>query len=358
MTGRQAMALFTPVMAVILALAVTANILMNQYSGVMDNFFGQGAVHTSGGGSADQYFTDLLNAENYSSKEASKAFAEAANRAIVGDGVVLLKNENDALPLASGTKITLLGADLGLTEALNAAGLDVLDSTTPKASSGLTESGWTGSYSGHTDAAIITIYRSYGEGNDAKTVAADGVRTELSLSQAELELLDNACANFDRVIVLLASANVMESAFLTAGSSYHDRFFEPDRARDYSRLTGALWLSSNIGANGPDAAADLLTGTLNPSGRLVDTFISSFTYSPALVNYGDFTYTNGDLGLNGYLCNPTTPAQGTTKTTFVEYEEGIYLGYRYYETAAYEAQNGNYPGFQYDDAVVYPSATA
>lgn len=146
MTGRQAMALFTPVMAVILALAVTANILMNQYSGVMDNFFGQGAVHTSGGGSADQYYTDLLNAEDYSSKEASKAFAEAANRAIVGDGVVLLKNENNTLPLASGTKITLLGADLGLTEALNAAGLDVLDSTTPKASSGLTESGWTGSY--------------------------------------------------------------------------------------------------------------------------------------------------------------------------------------------------------------------
>ena len=289
MSGRQAVALFTPVMAVILALAVTANLLMNQYSGVMDNFFGQGEVHTSGGGSADQYYTDLLNSEDYSSKEASKAFAEAANRAIVGEGAVLLKNEGSALPLASGAKITLLGADFGLTDALTAAGLDVQDSTTPKSTSGLTESGWTGNYTGHTDAALVTIYRSYGEGNDAKTLAADGVRTELSLSQAELELLDNACASFDKVIVLMASANVMESSFLTAGADYHDRFFEPDRARDYSHITGALWLSSNIGANGPDAVADLLTGTLNPSGRTVDTFISSFANSPVMANYGDFT---------------------------------------------------------------------
>lgn len=354
MSGRQAVAVFTPIMAVILAVAVAANVLMNQYSGVMDNFFGQGEVHTSGGGSADQYYTDLLNSGDYSSKEASKAFAEAANRAIVGEGAVLLKNEGSALPLASGAKITLLGADFGLTDALTAAGLDVLDSTTPKSTSGLTESGWTGSYTGHTDAALVTIYRSYGEGNDAKTLAADGVRTELSLSQAELELLDNACASFDKVIVLMASANVMESSFLTAGADYHDRFFEPDRARDYSHITGALWLSSNIGANGPDAVADLLTGTLNPSGRTVDTFISSFANSPVMANYGDFTYTNGDLGGSGYLCNPTTPAQGTTKTTFVEYEEGIYTGYRYYETAAYEAQNGNYLGFVYDDVVVYP----
>ena len=354
MTSGQAVAVFTPVIAVILALAVAANLLMNQYSGVMDNFFGQGEVHTSGGGSADQYYTNLLNPGDYSTKEASKAFAETANRAIVGDGVVLLKNEGSALPLSSEAKITLLGADFGLTDALTAAGLDVLDSTTAKAASGLTESGWTGNYTGHTDAAIVTIYRAYGEGNDAKTLAADGVRTELSLSQAELELLDNACASFDKVIVLLASANVMESSFLTAGADYHDRFFEPDRARDYSKITGALWLSSNIGANGPEAVADLLTGVLNPSGRTVDTFISSFAYSPTLANYGDFTYTNGDLGGSGYLCNPTTPAQGTTKITFVEYEEGIYTGYRYYETAAYEAQNGNYPGFVYDDVVVYP----
>ena len=242
MSSRKAAAVFAPVMAVLLCLSIAANLLMNQYSGVMDNFFGQGAVTTTGGGSADAYYTDLLSSEHYATKEASKAFAEAANRAIVGDGVTLLKNEGSALPLSAGAKITLLGADLGLTDALTGAGLDVLDSTIAKASAGLMESGWDSGrqYADYADAAVVTIYRSYGEGNDAKLVAADGVRTDLSLSQAELELLDNACGQFDRVIVLLASANVMECSFLTAGAGYQDRFYESDRVRDYSNIKGAL----------------------------------------------------------------------------------------------------------------------
>ena len=351
MTAGRAVAVYTPIMAVLLALAVCANILMPMYSGVMDNFFGQGAVSTTGG-SGVNYYEDLLNAEYYDTREASKAFAQAANRAIAGEGFVLLKNEQNTLPLAAGAKVTLLGANIGIADELTAAGLVVTDNSTTLSSSGLTDAGWAGGGSG--DAAIVTIYRSYGEGNDAKTLAADGVRTELSLSQAELTLLDLACASFDRVIVLMASANVMESGFLTAGANYRDRFFDPDTVRDYSHITGALWISSNYGANGAAALADVLTGVVNPSGRLVDTFISDFRYSPVDYNYGDYTYTNGDLGTAGYQCNPTTAASGYTKTTFVEYEEGIYTGYRYYETAAYEASQGNYAGFDYDRVVVYP----
>ncbi len=352
MTNGRAVAVYAPVMAVLLALAVVANILMPMYSGVMDNFFGQGAVSTTGGGGANDYYAGLLNAEYYDTKEASKAFAQAANRAIAGEGFVLLKNEQNTLPLAAGSQVTLLGANIGIADELTAAGLVVTDHSTTLSSSGLTEAGWTGGGSG--DAAIVTIFRSYGEGNDAKTLAADGVRTELSLSQAELTLLDLACASFDKVIVLMASANVMESGFLTAGANYQDRFFDPGTVRDYSHITGALWLSSNYGASGAAALADVLTGVLNPSGRLVDTFISDFRYSPATVNYGDYTYTNGDLGTAGYQCNPYSAVTGYTKTTFVEYEEGIYSGYRYYETAAYEASQGNYAGFDYDRVVVYP----
>lgn len=350
-TFKKSVAVCAPVMSVSMALCIAANVLMNQYAGVMNNFFGQGEVKSTGGDVSAEYYDGLLNADDYSTKEASKAFAEKANEQIVGEGVTLLKNENGSLPLAAGTKLVLLGADMNLTDALTNAGYTVENRTVAQVASGLTDNGWTDNVAS-ADAAIVAIYRSYGEGNDAKTTAADGSRTELSLSQAELELLDNACANYSNVVVLLATSNVMETGWLTKGADYVDPNFGTEH--DYSNIKGALWISSRIGDNGAAAVADILSGELNPSGRLVDTFISDFKYDPTMPNYGDFTYTNGDLGKNGYLGNPTTAAEGYTKTTFVEYEEGIYTGYRYYETAAYEAAQGNYAGFDYNEVVTYP----
>lgn len=356
MTTKKATLIFAPVIAVVLVLVTTATTLMNYYSGVMDNFFGQGKIKSSGTDVSSEYYDGLLDEVNYSTKEASKKFAENANRTIVEEGIALLKNEGNTLPLSGNANITLLGANMNLAEGLTAAGFNVLDSTTEATASGLIETGFKGksSYSSNSDAAIVTIYRSYGEGNDAKTVAADGVRTELSLSEAELELLDNACKSFDKVIVLMATSNVMECSYLTAGKNYVDPYFNTDKTYDFSHIKGAFWISSRIGGNGAEALAEILNGSVNPSGHLVDTYVKDLTKDPTYVNYGDFTYTNGDLGQSGYRCNPTTPAEGYTKTSFVDYEEGIYSGYRYYETAAYEASAGNYEGFDYEDTVVYP----
>lgn len=350
-TLKKAAAICTPIMCVSLALCITATVLMNQYAGIMNNFFGQGAVKSTGGDVTAEYYDGLLDPANCSSVEASKAYAEQVNEQIVGEGITLLKNEGDVLPLAAGSSLVLLGANMDLAQALTDSGFTVTDQTVDPVASGLTNNGWTGSAT-PADVAIVTIYRQYGEGSDAKTTAADGARTELSLSQAELDLLDAACANYQNVIVLLASSNVMETAWLTRGASYQDPNFGTQH--DYSRLTGALWISTRIGENGAAAVADVLSGVLNPSGRMVDTYISDFDYDPTMVNNGDFTYTNGDLGSNGYQCNPTVAADGYTKTSFVEYEEGIYTGYRYYETAAYEALQGNYTGFDYDEVVTYP----
>lgn len=349
-TFKKSLAVCSPIMCVSMALCVAANVLMNQYSGVMDNFFGQGEVKSTGGDVTAEYYDGLLESTDYSTKEASKAYAEKVNEEIVGEGVTLLKNENASLPLSSGSKVVLLGVNMNLADALTENGFAVTDHTVDQVSTGLTENGWTGADAA--DAAIVTIYRSYGESNDAKTTAADGARTELSLSQAELDLLDEACANYSNVIVLLATSNVMETSWLTKGADYVDPNFGTEH--DYSNIKGALWISSRIGDNGPAAVADILSGELNPSGRLTDTYISDFQYDPTFVNYGDFTYTNGDVGSSGYKSNPTTAAEGYTKTTFVEYEEGIYVGYRYYETAAYEAAQGNYDGFDYNEVVTYP----
>lgn len=354
MTFRKAVYITSPIMAGTLIICILATVLMNQFSGVMDNFFGSAEAKSSAGDSVN-YYDGMMDTE-YTTVEGSKEFAEAANREIVSEGITLLKNKDNVLPMASDSSVTLLGADFGITEALTSAGMNVLDKTVTAVSTGLNESGWSDSeeYASYSDAAIVTIYRFYGESNDAKTTAADGVRTELSLSEAELELLDNACKNFDTVIVLLASSNVMEVSYLEAEEHYTDPYYNTDKPYDFSNIKGALWLTQQVGENGGEAVAAVLTGEVNPSGHLTDTWISNFKYDPTLVNTGDFIYTNGDLGSKGYKCNPTTAVQGSTTTTFVEYEEGIYSGYRYYETAYYEAENGNYDGFDYDSVVVYP----
>lgn len=89
--------------------------------------------------------------------------------------------------------------------------------------------------------------------------------------------------------------------------------------------------------------AKVLNGTVNPSGRTVDTYVSDLTKDPTYVNFDDTFYNNIDGSIGGYESG-----------RFNEYEEGIYVGYRYYETAAAEAMDGNYDGFNYDEAVVYP----
>ena len=84
--------------------------------------------------------------------------------------------------------------------------------------------------------------------------------------------------------------------------------------------------------------SEVLVGDINPSGRTVDVWVADHTADPSYVNVMNGTYGNSDLISKNYY----------------EYEEGIYMGYRYYETAAAEAAAGNYAGFDYDEQVVYP----
>ena len=124
------------------------------------------------------------------------------------------------------------------------------------------------------------------------------------------------------------------------GGKYKDPYTNTEY--DFSKVDGAIWAGC-CGSQGGVALANILKGTVNPSGHLVDTYVRDLRNDPTYNNFGSYLYNNSDE-LNSYQ----------DETFFVEYEEGIYVGYRYYETAAYEAKQGNYAGFDYSRQVVFP----
>ncbi len=202
-----------------------------------------------------------------------------------------------------------------------------------------------GTYPEYSDAAIVTFTRNSGEGRDqARYIEGDNGRTGLSLSSDELNMLQYVCNKFDKVVVIINSANAMELGFIKDGANYHDKY--TGRDYDFGNVKAAIWVGG-VGSTGCLAVADILQGEINPSGHLVDTYARDLTRDPTFQNFGSFEYTNLDFSSGDYYSEMSTKY-------FVEYEEGIYVGYRYYETAAKEAADGNYDGFKYDDAIVYP----
>ncbi len=177
------------------------------------------------------------------------------------------------------------------------------------------------SYADYADAAIVVLSRSGGEGQDLPTSMREfhenDDRHYLELTEEELALLDEVRAGgFQKVIVLLNTLNTFECRFLKS-----------------SGIDAALWIGGT-GQHGMEAVAKMLTGALSPEGRLPDTYAKDLLSAPAMENYGD----------NRFVDNGKT-----TTAAYVAYAEGIYVGYRYYETRAlYEGEEW------YRDSVVYP----
>lgn len=188
------------------------------------------------------------------------------------------------------------------------------------------------------DTAVVVIGRAGGEGADFPTnmdeVTYKDNSTEyrdfptgthyLELNQTEKDMLDLVCNNFEDVVLIYNAANSFEMGFL----------------EEYAQIKGVLWCQG-AGQNGFEALGKILNGEVNPSGKTTDTFVTDLTSSPTFYNFGDFKYTNMDEFITNY--------NGKTKIpSFVNYVEGIYVGYRFYETAAEEKL------IDYDKAVIYP----
>ena len=374
-------------MAAIMIIGVVANSLMNYYSGAMDSVFGSGKTVTktkSGVENLDgQSYYDFTTSNTTESKE----LAAQVNNEIVGEGTVLLKNEDNALPLKKNAKVTFLGVNtlhfvtgpaddpyskegsISLKDSFEKAGYKVNPTTIEyydnysKANSSYTfdelmeldvnryPESVSKSFADYNDAAIVILRRATGEGTDPSKDMGVGEnnRTKLSPSEKELNLLEYACQNFEKVIVVVMSPNTMELGFTTDGANYKDPYTK--KTYDFSNIKAAFW-SGGLGLTGGQTLAELMNGEINPSGRLIDTYPRDLTADPTFQNVGLYEYTN-TTSLEG-VGDPEQFYCPTGQAFTVEYEEGIYVGYRYYETAAYEAAAGNYAGFNYNRAVLYP----
>ena len=331
---------------------------------------------------------------DFESKEKALENANETTQRICEEGMVLLKNEGNALPLANGAKVSIFGKNSvnlvyggsgsaaptqtvplkTIYDSLSDAGFEcnpTLKSfysdkdrsgsgrsanpkmehgdTIPLLKTGETEISKYGSdvidsYANYKDAALVVFSRIAGENWDLPRVSADGVegRHYLELDTNERALLEHVCAqDFGHVIVLFNGSNNIDMAFLKIAS---------DPAYN-AKIDGAMLIGSP-GATGIMALGRILNGTVNPSGHLTDTIYTHYDQDPTWQNFGDNSTKESDSPYGDAFI-----VDGELKPYFsVAYEEGIYLGYRYYETryAEMEKVSAGSGEAWYNQHVLYP----
>ena len=195
------------------------------------------------------------------------------------------------------------------------------------------------------DTAVVVIGRVGGEGadlpqdmkakdityhdNDKANPDFKQGQSFLELSKPESDMIAKVTSSFDKVVLVYNGANTFNLNFVG----------------QYPQIKSVLWCPPP-GQAGFTALGEVLKGKVNPSGKTSDTFVRDLTKTPTYNNFGSFTYTNMDdhkATFTGF-----TGKTETSTPTFVDYNEGIYVGYRFWETAAKEGL------INYDQMVQYP----
>ncbi len=392
---------FSIVTCIVLALVIAVSIVATQVSLISNTFntvFGEERrVLVSGDPSQAQYYTPD---EGIESKADALAYANAVNEELCEEGFVLLKND-DSLPLARGAKVSVFGMNsvdmvyggsgssardsadsIDLYKSLENADIDynpdLKSFYEEKQSSGLGRGvspamgdrvvgfatgeislseydGGIAAYTGdYTDAALVVISRIGGEGYDLPRTmlntdgsvidgAAAGAHY-LELDENEKALLAAVCAEdsgFDNVILIVNCATSMELGFMD------------DEAYN-GKIRGAVWVGTT-GGTGMNALGKILVGDVNPSGRLVDTYAADFSQAPSWQNFGFHLTDGADYDAATFANRNAYTLNGTAQDAhYVEYEEGIYIGYRYYETMGYTRSVEDGDMRWYEENVVFP----
>lgn len=355
--------------------AIDFKLSAGELGGLMDTLFGsQRPIYSD-------EVTSVYPAQKATNKAEAFANAQEVNLKLAEEGFVLLKNENAALPMNKGARISVFsknsvnlsygGSGSGgfdtsnnknLYESLNDAGFvtnptlknfyessqsgpvrtanssDLDNGDNQKIATAETpQSKYTdavkNSYADYSDAALVVITRIGGEGFDLPRYQGDSEGAVspdshyLELDQNEIDLLTAVTdGTFKRVVVVFNTPSSFEATFLK-DSAY---------AAFADKIDAAVWIGFT-GSNGITALGEILNGDVNPSGRLVDTWAADFTKNPSFVNFG-----------TGCLPDTTDKYDGGMYYS-VDYEEGIYVGYRYYETRG-ETDGEDW----YNANVVYP----
>ena len=348
--------------AVLLALVVTVNMICwGPMSSLISLATGNGTITEETSGEAGSLCTEIAE-----------------------EGIVLLKNEGSTLPMAGGN-LNVFGwastnpcyggtgsgslsdayETVSLLQGLEHAGFslntELSDFYTAYRADrpvvGMWEQDWTlpeptaDSYSAQlidnakafSDTALVVITRVGGEGADLPTDLSQVTYHNnsedyedfgpgehfLQLSRTERDMVDLVCANFDKVVVVYNGANAMELGFVN----------------EYEQIKSVLWCPGT-GQSGFEGLGEILSGQVNPSGKTSDTFVMDLTSTPTAKNFGSFVYDN----MEEFKVTQTgfTGKEEVTWPSFVNYVEGIYVGYRFYETAAAEGL------IDYDNTVLYP----
>lgn len=347
---------FNAVLGIVLALGVTVNLIL------VGPMYSMVTLATGGG---------KVSEENV-------ATATELCEDIADEGIVLLDNAG-TLPLAKNSKLNIFGwastnpcyggtgsgalsdayPTVSLLEGLTNAGFELntelsdfytayradrpqvgmfaQDWTLPEPEAAQYSDDLINNAKAFSDTAMIVITRVGGEGadlpTDVSTVTYDAGHSYndfepgehyLQLSKTEEDMVDLVCKNFDNVIVVYNGANAMELGWV----------------KDYSQIKSVIWCAGT-GQSGFNALGSVLCGDVNPSGRTIDTFVYDLTATPTWNNFGNMLYDNMNEFEADSFGTKVTPA-------FVNYVENIYVGYKFYETAAAEGL------IDYDKTVVYP----
>ena len=334
-------------------------------------------------------------AENVNVSDETMASGRAIADQIASEGIVLLKNDDKALPLSAGTKLNLFGWSsirplyggtgsgdsdtsnaVSLIDGLKHAGFEVNeelvkfyenfrterpvgtirlreigskrgDFTVPEPTIAEYESANIfENAAAYSDTAVVVVSRTGGEGFDipqsitgpdeynaqygglaqfydftTQAEDRDAGKSYLELSNREIAMVDRVCKEFKNVIVVVNSSNAMELGWLD----------------QYDSIKAAV-LCGAPGELGFDSLGKILNGEVNPSGHLADTYVYDLLATPTVNNFGGFAYDN----------YAEVTGSEDNRAMFVNYCEGIYVGYKFYETAAAEGL------IDYDKVVQYP----
>lgn len=354
--------------AVIAIIMIPLTVVLSMFDNTVAAFVGGSFWELKNEDASAQYFTS-----DFESAEEMTEYGIEICKQVEAEGAALLLNENQALPLAAGSKVSCFsGSSVNLVyggtgsgnidastadtlkSALEGAGMEVNGSlwdfynseeAAPYArfdgdftsSAKVGEVPWDAypqevldSVASYGDAAIVTFSRVGGEGADLEYADTN----YLALNEDEKDMMANlasmkADGTIGKIIVLINTANPLQVDFL--------------KNNEYG-VDACLWIG-DVGISGINAVAEILAGTINPSGSLVDTYCYDNYSAPAMANFVPTTYEGYEEGI--------IPDNAKS---YMIYQEGIYVGYKYYETRYedYVMGTGNAGSYAYGDEVAFP----